>query len=451
MRSLPVVVVAVLLFVAPVAGGVSPAVTGGSGAGTVDGVDETPTAEAIDGSPDVTAIHSTNLTLRVLSTPPTIEPRVGHHYRDANFGTSLGLAVGEVDAAIRTETTIQRIEEAETNAERQRRILAAINEVEQDEVSLDSRQTAAIDAHASGELTDRELLDELVRIAAVATEFDARLEVLDELSEETDGFSSPGRLDELQVQLQVYEGPVRDRALQTVRGDVDDTEIRIESGPNAVVLAMIEDEEYVRESFRRDRWDRGGGSLSSEAAIDIAVASYPETTELREPDAFGAGSVQRITVPHEFGTLRAFVSGGTEQVFVEHQRMDIDRFPDMETASLTEDGFNVTVNRSYAGGPVTVIVTDDETGDPVSDITVTKSASGGDSEPIGTTDENGVVRTLSPTEPYRITVIDEPRVAIMDGIQPIELPRLTDDVDGSDDTDDVDGSDDTDDIDDSDG
>ncbi|MBP1922350.1 hypothetical protein J2751_001358 [Halorubrum alkaliphilum] len=441
MRALPVVVVAVLLFVAPVAGGVSPAATGADDAGTVNGDYVSTTANAIDGPTDTTSVDPESRTFRVLSTPPGIDPTTGDHHRNANFGTAVGLAAGEVDAAIRTETTIQRIESAETNAERQRRILAAINEVEQDEVSLDSRQTAAIDAHASGDLTDRELLDELVRIAAVATEFDARLDVLDELSEETEGFSAPSRLDELQVQLQVYEGPVRDRAVRTVRGDADDTEIRVESGPNAVVLATIEDGEYVRESFRRDRWDRGGGTLSSEAAIDIASASYPETAALREPDAFGAGSVQRITVPHEFGTLRAFVSGGSERVFVEHQWMDLDGFPDTETGSLTEDGFDVTVNRSYSGGPVTVTVNDAESGDPVSGVTVTKSVGGGDSDSIGTTDENGVVRTLSPTGAYRITVIDEPRVAVVDGIQPLELPRLTDDVDDSGGTDDIDGSD----------
>jgi len=91
--------------------------------------------------------------------------------------------------------------------ERQRRILAAINRVERDEVTLNSRQTEAFSAHAAGNLSDRELLDELVRIAATAREYDERLDELDALAEETDGFSSPTRLDELQVALQVYGVP----------------------------------------------------------------------------------------------------------------------------------------------------------------------------------------------------------------------------------------------------
>jgi len=46
-------------------------------------------------------------------------------------------------------------------------------------VTLNSRQTEAFSAHAAGNLSDRELLDELVRIAATAREYDERLDELD--------------------------------------------------------------------------------------------------------------------------------------------------------------------------------------------------------------------------------------------------------------------------------
>lgn len=434
MRALSVFV-AVLLLVSSVAAGIDPA------GATPDARSPSPSAVvdppspltgsqtgSIDPQTDPASAHGGNLTLRVLSTPPDVEPRTASHRRGINLGTSLGLAVGSSDAALRTETAVQRVEAAETNAERQRRILAAINEVEQGEVSLDSRQTAAMNAHASGELTDRELLDELVRVAALAREYDGRLDVLSELAEETDGFSTPDRVSTLQVRLQVYDGPVRRVALETVRGDRTRTEIHVRSSPNALVLATVVDGQYVRESLRRDRWDRGGDDIGSETAINATVASYPETTDLREPDALGAGAVQRITVDHDFGSLRTFVSGGTERVFLEHQRMALATFPDSTPVSTTEDGFNVTVNRTYPGGPVTVTVLDADTGDPLEGITVTKSAGGSPSETIGSTDEDGVVRTLSPADPYRITVVDEPRVAVIDDIAPIETPRVTDDV-----------------------
>ena len=457
MRALPLVVALVML-IAPVAGAVAPGATGAS--------DVTPDADALqtdadantdadentdtndhDGSDtdDATgpsaiepaAIGEAGETFRVLSTPPDADPRTGIHGHEANLGTALDWEVGDVDTALETEAIVRHIENAETEEQRQRRILAAINEVEQDEVSLNSRQTAAINAHAAGELSDRELLGELATIGITAREYDERLDVLDELADETDDFSSPSRLDELQVQLQVYEGPVRDHALATVRGETGGSDVHVETSAGAVVLATIQGDQYVREAFRTDRWNRAGGTIGSEEAINVTAESYPETAALREADAFGAGSVQRITIAHDDGELRTFVSGGSDRVFVEHQRIDLDAFPDTEPVSTTADGFNATVDRSYPGGPVQVTVVDDEDGDPEIDVTVTMSVAGGDSEAIGTTDDDGVVWTLSPADEYRVTVVDEPRVAVIDGIEPIETPRVVDE--SPDDPDDGDG------------
>ncbi|WP_050031884.1 Ig-like domain-containing protein [Halorubrum halophilum] len=435
MRALPISL-AVLLLLAPIAGAMSPAAVAGEVAdpATATGsiAEETGSVaggldSTTDGDLDRPQVDSENLTFRTLSTPSGVDTRFGSGIRGANLGSSVEFAVDETDAAMETATVVQRIEAAETSAERQRRILAAINRVERDEVTLNSRQAEVFSAHADGNLSDRELLDELVRIAATAREYDARLEELDALAEETDGFSSPARLDELQVALQVYEGPVRDYVLSAARGEVSATEVYVESSEQSIVLATIVDGQYVREVSRLDRWDRGGAPIGNDEAINATSEAYPETASLREPDAFGAGSVQRITIPHEFGLLRTFVSGGTRQVFVEHQRIDLDAFPDTDPVTGNGDGFTVTVDRSYAGGPVTVTVRDEETGSPVPDVTVTKSVGDDDSQAIGTTDADGVVRTLSPAESYRVTVVDEPRAIFIDDLEPISTPRPVDD------------------------
>ncbi|WP_128904214.1 DUF7094 domain-containing protein [Halorubrum amylolyticum] len=444
MRALPIALAALLL-IAPIAGAVSPAAVVGAVPDSDAGDAAPDSAAAGDAAPDSASVDATagalapaepdgehrqvdegNLTFRTLSTPDGVDARTGGGVRGADIGSSLGFAVDETDAAMETAAVVRRIESAESNTERQRRILAAINRVERDEVTLNSRQTEAFSAHAAGELSDREFLDELVRIAATAREYDERIEELDALAEETDGFSPPARLDELQVALQVYEGPVREHALSAARGEMSATEVYVESSDRSVVLAAIIDGQYVREVFRVDRWDRGGGAIGNDEAIEATADAYPETTSLREPDAFGAGSVQRITVPHEFGLLRTFVSGGTLRAFVEHQRIDLDAFPDTESVTESGDGFAVTVDRSYAGGPVTVTVHDEETGDPVSDVTVTKSVGDGDSRAIGTTNADGVVRTVSPGETYRVTVVDEPRAVFVDEIEPIATPRPID-------------------------
>jgi hypothetical protein len=423
MRALQIAAVAVLLLVAPVAGVTAPGAVPQS-AEPASGADSSASADSTVTAGQVTPqVDRANLTLRTLSTPTEAETRVSTSTRGPDLGSSLGFATADADAAVETAAVVDRIERAEPGVERQQQILAEINRVERAEVALNSRQTNAFRAHAAGELTDRELLDELVRVAATAREYDERLDAIDDLAEATDDFSSPARLDELQVALQVYEGPIRDHARAVARGQTGSSDIYVESSRGAVVLATVVDGEYVREVFRTDRWDRGGSDITNNIAIEATEAAYPETAALREPDAFGAGSVHRITIPHELGVLRTFVSGGTEQVFVEHQRIDLGAFPDSEPVSEAGDGFNVTVERTYAGGPVTVTVLDEQTGEPIPGVTVTKSVGDGDSRAIGTTNDAGVVRTLSPAETYRITVVDEPRVVVVGDIEPLPVPR----------------------------
>ncbi|WP_089383856.1 DUF7096 domain-containing protein [Halorubrum vacuolatum] len=453
MRTLPVLVALLMLIAGGVGvvasvGGVaeSPveddpivdAAVGQTNVGSEETVDRTnvgseETVDRTNGSDEVTLERLEEVepggTFRVLATPPGATVTGGSTLHDANLGTTMELDVNDVDAAMKTEVVRRHVENAETDDDRQRRILAEMNRIERDEERLHERQSDAVDAHANGELSDRELLDELIRIAAIADEYDERLDALDDLAAETEGVTTPDRLDELQIQLEIYEGPVREEALDAVRGETGGSEIHVETSQDAVVLAMIDEgaDQYVREVIRDDRWDRGGGEITSDRAINVTAESYPETTALREPDAFGAGAVHRVTVDHEFGELRTFVSGGTDQVFVEQQRIDLAEFADFEPVNTVGDGFNVTVDRSYAGGPVVVSVADAGDEEPVEGVTVTKSIGGGDSEAIGTTDADGTVRTLSPAEAYRITVVDEPQVAVINGIEPTEIPRLTDD------------------------
>ncbi|WP_460561023.1 DUF7094 domain-containing protein [Halorubrum pallidum] len=428
MRALPVAV-AVLLLLAPVVGTGPPTAAGSpASVGAADSIGSSSSpataspAPARLSTPLPRQTTDENRTFRTLSVPDGGPVRTETTTYSANLGPSLGVAVGETSGAMETETIVQRVEAAETSEDRQRLIVDALDRVERDEASLHDRQRAAISAYASGDLSNREFVDELVRVAAAAREYDSRLEALDSLADETSGFSTPARLAELQVRLQVYEGPVRAHALAAGGGDASGADIHVQSSEDALVLATIADGQYVREVFRLDRWDRSGGSISTDAAINAVSDAYPETVSLRQPDAFGAGAIQRITVPHEFGLLRTFVSGGTTRVFVEHQRIDLDAFDDTEPVTEAGDGFDVTVDRSYAGGPVTVTVRDEESGDPVSDVTVTKRVGDADSRSIGDTNEDGVVRTLSPADTYRITVVDEPRVVVVDGLEPIATP-----------------------------
>jgi len=448
MRALPISL-SVLLLLASIAGAVSPAAVAGAvadpvGEGTESVAGNTepaaasvaPTVEnaadaldGADGDPDRPQVDAENLTFRTLSTPIGVATRVESGSRGANLGSSVGFAVGETDAAMETAAVVQRIEAAETSVERQRRILAAINRVERDEVTLNSRQTEAFSAHAAGNLSDRELLDELVRIAATAREYDERLDELDALAEETDGFSSPTRLDELQVALQCVRGPVRDYALSTARGATPATDVYVESSNRSIVLATVVDD---GSTFARSSESIAGTAGAARSATTRRSMPRPPPTPRRRRSA-SPTRVRRRLGPADHHPARFRTPSHLRQR--RHgtgvRRAPADRargVPRHRAVSVNGDGFNVTVDRSYAGGPVTVTVRNEETGEPVSDVTVTKSVGDGDSQAIGTTDADGMVRTLSPAESYRVTVVDEPRaVFFVDNLQPIATPRPVDD------------------------
>lgn len=381
-----------------------------------------------NGDGNETGNESVDRRYRVLAAPDGVGGQFGIDRHGTNIGPAAGLEIGDTTAAMETEAVVDRIEAAETVDERQRRIVAAESDLRQAEVSLHSRQRSAISAHAAGRLTDQELLAELVSVARTAERLDERRAALDELADDTEDFSL--NTGDLQVRLDVYTGPVRSHAAETLRSDSAADRIAVETNGETVVLTAIIGDQYVREVYRGDRWDRGASSFEDPTdALEETVAAYPQAGETRLSDGtLGTGPAIRVTIPHEQGQLRTFVSSGDGGVFVEHQHRELETFDDADPISTTQDGLNLTVKRTYPGGPVKVSVTDADTGDPARGLTVTI---GDDATEVGTTDANGVLWTLSPNEPYQVTVIDEPRVARISGIEPTDVPRI-DEADGDD-------------------
>jgi len=77
----------------------------------------------------------------------------------------------------------------------------------------------------------------------------------------------------------------------------------------------------------------------------------------------------------------------------------------------------VTVDQTYAGGPLRVTVTDADSGEPVA-ATITVGQAGEESQPIGTADENGAVWAITPRGPFTITVLGEGTAAAFVDVDP---------------------------------
>ncbi|GAB3415420.1 hypothetical protein GCM10027435_11530 [Haloparvum alkalitolerans] len=415
MRALPLLLAALLL-AAPVVAGVAP---DRPSAAPADAVRVNDGGALQQSDPDDTA------RVPVLSHPADAAVRADIGRHGSNLGPASGLEVSATTAAMETASVVAHVESAGTNDERIRRLIEAESGLQQDELALHSRQRSAIQAHAAGELTDEELVVELARISAAAEALDRRRVELETLAEETEDFSISTA--ELQLRLGVYSGPVRELATDALRGEVSSDRIYVASGDNAVVLAAVVDGQYVREVYRGDRWDRGASGFGdgSEEAINATAEAYGEALDDQSASTLESNTIVRVDTPltDERGRVRTYVSSGDGGVFVEHQYRPLDPFAEAESVAVTQDGYNLTVNRTYPGGPVRVSVVDVEEEAPAAGVTVTVAGDGAESEEVGTTNEEGVLWTLSPSEPYQVTAVEEPRVARISGIEPTAIPR----------------------------
>lgn len=407
----------------------------GAGSGTIDSVDATNDVSASTGvrfqaEEESNETSEENQRYRVLTVPADQLQRTGVNRQGGDVGPTLDLAVDETTERMETVAMRNHIEAAETNDERQRRIIAAVSEVQQDEVTLHQRHRDAINAHANGELSDRELLVELASVAIDAQTLRDRLVVLDRLADDTDDFGIGSDVNELDFRLQSYDGPIRSYTIQVVQGERPATQMYVESGENTVTISAVIDGEYARETFRGDRWARDGSTFTSpEEGINVTAREYPETVAAGNADAIGT-TTTRVDVTYPEGTLRTFNSAGNEQVFKEHQIQTLDLYEHAETRQRTRDGLNVTVNYAYRGGPIQVVVRDVEDGEPVEGVRVTLRAGGDSSEVVGETDDDGILWTLSPNEAYGITVIDGSSVVPIEDIEPAEPSTVAESSDG---------------------
>jgi hypothetical protein len=345
-----------------------------------------------------------NEPIRVLDLPQSTPTRSVLHAESVDLGPATGFAANASAARLETIATVQHVREAETDEERQRRILEAVSEIEQAQVSLRSDQREAIGAFADGRIDARSLLVRLARIDARAAALDERRAQLDALSEATEDFSlESGRLPAIETELRIYSGPLREHLVEVLRGEEPPTRFYVAATTDGVVLSAIVDDTYVRETYREDLRSAGAATIDLDDALDnVTAGAYPVVWAIKtNADGTGSGGSLIVRVPHPRGNLTAFVDGGSRNVFREYQVRPLASFVDNRTATGFGDGLRLTVNRTYAGGPMRVRLEEVATGEP-RDLLVTVRPPDGNSIRLGRTGSDGVLWTLTPAGQFTV-------------------------------------------------
>jgi hypothetical protein len=204
---------------------------------------------------------------------------------------------------------------------------------------------------------------------------------------------------ELQAELAAFHGPVRERIATVMRGERESLRLHVTVG-NGVSLAIVEDGEYVRETYRADnRNPAAQAPIDLDNAIDTARDLYPwaaNNTVRRFNVPIYGQTANGIIIDHSHGTLVSYVDASTDRVYSERQFLSLSQLPANFEQSDTANNTTLRTSRTYAGGPLLVRV-ENATGAPT-DSTVRL-----DGSVVGDTGEDGRLWVVSPAGTYNVT------------------------------------------------
>lgn len=243
----------------------------------------------------------------------------------------------------------------------------------------------------------------LAEVHAGASELRASLGHVQAHADDIPEFSMRSRVRELDATLFGFQGPVRGRALVALRGDAAGIRLFVSASEQGVVLSVIEDGRYVRETYRADNRDTErdnnmGINEVDERATELYPLAYDPSTSIRTGIQSLTGGLYRIEMELREGLITAYLDGTTQNVFFEVQERRLDLLGERPTAVETANGTRVVVHRSYTGGPLQVAVTNNETDAPMQTAVIvgrTRLETGPD----------GSAWTLTPAGSFDVTVL----------------------------------------------
>lgn len=425
MKFLPVVVVMVVLTIVM---GVGMAPLGGdSGGDGQTAIEEFSPSYATDTTSTVqTGASGDGSVLNVLALPSDSIERSDLRRQYADLGPAAGFDTAGTTNQLVTRSLESELESTASESERQERIDQELAEIEDGINELESKEQAAIRGFSNGELEPRELVTELAAVHLEAGALRDRTQMLESQADSLDENTVTNeRLQQIEYDLRMLESPLRAHAVSVLRAERPANRIMIEAGNNEIALSAIDDDEYIREANRRGLRGTGQNTLTPERAEEITEQQYPTLWNRSTSwSSDGSESVFMMSVLFERGELRTFIDGPSERTFIEHQQIPLESIEIGESTNKVQDGLNVTVDQTYAGGPLRITVTDADSGEPVA-ATVTVGQDGQESQPVGTTDENGVVWAVSPRDQFTITVLGDGTSAAFVDITPPSPESVT--------------------------
>lgn len=325
-------------------------------------------------------------------------------FAESSMDVSTALMVGHEQGAVTIDRYAfdERFAATESDDARRDLLFQATTQFNRRSMTIRDEAQALRTSYRNGTIETDTFVRELLLIGAESAELRSNLDRLDALADQVPGLSYQGRIGRLDASLIGRNGPVRERALSSVRGTTDPTRVYVSASTQGEVLSMLEDGRYVREAYREDMHPPDGtDGIGLDQAASRIARLYPEaynSSIQRGINGLGGG-VYRITITLQQGTLTAFLDGSTESVFFEVQEQGLATLPATERVIRMDNGTRLQIDRAVRGGPLRIETLDNETGTPLPATVVL------DDHQLQT-GEDGVLWTIMPpTERLTITAI----------------------------------------------
>lgn len=365
-----------------------------------DSVDELQQRNALQQADPITVENTTNR-LQL-----TGEVRNEHAEYDPALETALATTDDRLGIDYEQYTLVEREFDAATADEREAMIDDAHARLKERTAALEQQERAAVRAHANGERTDAGLLRTLMRTTNEATVISNAFQELDRRADAVPGYSLPTPELADQTVLDLHQTPVRENldAVGQFSGIESEYQVQIRTTQSGYSLSMIDGDTYLLETTRFDHRDTNSpdqfANLTSSEKHDRSTEFYPWATE-NGRSHFRDNSAEQLywtRIDPDPGYVEMYLDGGTGEVHREVQSLALSDLPVTDQHNRIDDGLEVSLNETPAGGPVEVTVTNATTEEPEPATVFV------DSVEVGQTDEDGNMWFVPPTNGYELTV-----------------------------------------------
>jgi hypothetical protein len=371
---------------------------------------EAPTSESALGETADDVVTLSNTTNYAFPTPAS-DSRRGYVRGNVDVAGAVATAGDRLDGQRATLSFERRYESRNTSEARLGVVRSTIDRVEQRLADLDARQESLFRSYTNGTVSEEAFVRRLARLEVRAT---ASSQLLDRVgstvrgdAETTLPFSVQTRIAALGGELVTLPADVTTRLTTTVRGEADPTTVYVQGEGNGVVLATVDDGEFVRQATLRSAYtpDVPNQFAQSEdepvsVAFDRARTLYPWVSDnlqsINRIAGFGDSDVYLIDLSHPHGTVTSYIHGGSTNIFHEQHRQRPDAVPTRLTASNANDTLALRVNATTETGPMQISLSRETTNTPVDAVVRI------DGRRVGTTGSDGRLWAIRPSGSFSV-------------------------------------------------